>query len=116
LIDFEKNKKTLHVGSGGKYRIKTSKKKVRYNTIIILGLFFSKARLIFSKMINPELLIVLTVPIRLRKRLIKQFKRFLRKKYINVTFKVNSQKTFNGCRPAKKVRKKRRKFRLFKKI
>ena len=117
LIDLKKNK-TLHIGSGGKYKIKKSKKNLRFNSKYILSTFLKRAKVHFKR---EELLVVLIGPTRIKKILIKQLKYFFKKskkekKKLSLTIEVKPKKCFNGCRPPKKVRKKRRRIRLLKKI
>ena len=109
LIDL-KTKQTLHVGSGGKYKIKTSKKKLRYNSKIIVELFFKD---INKKINSEEVLINLIAPIKIKKLVLKQLYTFF-KKYTNLTINVTPKKCFNGCRPAKKIRKRKKGLRIFK--
>ena len=110
LVDLKSNK-TLIVGSGGKYKVKTSKKKLSYNIKIVLDLFFKD---ILEKLLpKEELLLNLISPLKIRKKIIRQLFTFLRKKR-NLTINIVPKKAFNGCRPPKKIRKRKKGLRIFK--
>lgn len=111
LVDMS-NKRTLHVGSGGKYNIKTSKKKIKFNSKSVLLTFFKEISSLLS--IKDEIFINIIGPVRVKKILIKQVKMFF-KETRNVFIKVDPKKCFNGCRPKKKIRKRKKGIRLFKK-
>jgi len=110
LVDLKSNK-TLIVGSGGKYKVKTSKKKLSYNIKIVLDLFFKD---ILEKLLpKEELLLNLISPLKIRKKIIRQLFTFLKKKR-NLTINIVPKKAFNGCRPPKKIRKRKKGLRIFK--
>lgn len=117
-----KTKKTLLVGSAGKFRVRMSKKLLRrYALDRILKIFFLKVeRLLTSR----GIIIYLVAPLRTRKRILKMVLRLRKYIFINrsdrlphpvktkgfraVLIKFFSKKIFNGCRPPKKKRKKRK--------
>jgi ribosomal protein S11 len=102
--------KILEVGSAGKYKVKVSKKTLRYNTKILVNIFLKKIR---SRLKRKHIIINLIGSSRIRKPLLKQiFKQFGIK--TSITASINSKKCFNGCRPRKKRRKKQRGLRIFK--
>ena len=103
------NNKTIQVGSAGKYKVKTSKKTLKFSCKIIVGFFLREIRQDLS---SKKILINLTGPITLRKSLIEQVTKSI--KGNSVTLNVNQKKCFNGCRPPKKRRKKQKGLRLFK--
>jgi hypothetical protein len=100
----------------GDFDIKCSKKSIKSKVIVFLNKFISN--------ISPKkvykysfLIITITAPKMLRKKILNTiyrsyvFKRFKGKRLI---LNINHKKIFNGCCPRKKIKKKRRKFRLFK--
>ena len=94
--------------STGTIALKTSKKSLKYNIKTTLKTFFKHIILILLK---NSLIIKLTSPKYLKKILLTQIKYFLKKqpKYLkkpHLIF-IQSKKCFNGCRPPKKIRKKR---------
>lgn len=101
--------KTLKVASSGKYKIKTSKKTLSYSTKNIISTFLEEI-----KKLSPDkrLLINLIGPTRIRKNVLKQISKYLKKKSIIIN--VEDKKCFNGCRPKKKKRKKQKGLRIFK--
>ncbi len=111
--------KTILVGSATKYRVAISRKRLKKNTINVLRPFYRQAK----RLLTPKGLIInLIGPKRLKRKIIK-FSKILRKfkikKIRGFTFfrpliiKIQNKKCFNGCRPAKKKRKKRKNFRIF---
>ena len=108
LKSLTKNK-TLKVGSSGKYKIRTSKKTLKFNSKIILGSFLNEIK---HEIKLGHLILNLTGPIRLRKKILKQMTKSLRRN--SLTININQKKCFNGCRPQKKRRKKQKGLRIFK--
>jgi ribosomal protein S11 len=102
--------KTLLTSSSGKYKIKTSKTKIRFSSSIILKSFLKE---ILPKIIDSKLLITVIAPKNLKKKIILQLQETLRNE--NIFIEVSEKKTFNGCRPKKQKRKKRKGLRIFKK-
>ena len=102
-------KVTKHTGSCGKYKIKTSKRKLKFVTKSLLKIFFEK----ISSLIKRKyfLHVNLISPKKVRRLMIKSLPSFEDK---SVVLDLKAKKCFNGCRPPKKVRKKRRRFRIFK--
>ena len=102
--------KIFEVGSGGKYKVKISKKTLRYNSKIIIGTFLRKIK---THLQGKQFLINLIGPVRMRKPLLKQiFEQFNSK--MSITVNLEPKKCFNGCRPKKKRRKKQRGLRIYK--
>jgi hypothetical protein len=88
----------LEVGSAGKYKVKVSKKTLRYNTKILIGIFLKKIKLRLQKNI---LLVNLIGPSRIRKPILKQvFEQFGIK--TSIIANINPKKCSNGCRLKKK--------------
>jgi ribosomal protein S11 len=94
--------------SSGKYKIKTSKKKLKYTFDLVLTRFFREIK----KKKHRGLIILITSPIRIRKKIINLVSLNFKKKFLLI--KVSKNKSFNGCRPPKKIRKKRRGLRILK--
>jgi len=101
--------KTIKVGSSGKYKVKTSKKTLKFSCKIILGFFLEEIK---HELKNKQTLITLTAPIKLRKSIIEQVSKYTHSSSLAVNFM--QKKCFNGCRPPKKKRKKQKGLRLFK--
>lgn len=144
---FSKNKKTLTIrikpnnvfctlknetnnkmisGSSTKYKIKMSKKTLRYNYKIVVRSFLEEAK----KMLKSNLLLVyMTAPKRVRRELLRMLKKKLlsskkslskssngkdKKMFNAVVFNFHAKKCFNGCRAKKKRRNKQRGLRIYK--
>jgi ribosomal protein S11 len=103
-------KKTLVHRSSGTYKLRTSKKNLKYNVKIMLQFFFKDIKDYFKN--EKNVLIEITCGIKIRKQIIKFWKQKIKKK--NVILQINEKKCFNGCRPPKKRRKKRTGLRIFK--
>jgi ribosomal protein S11 len=102
-------KKTISLGSSGIYKVKTSKKTLRYSTKVILEYFLKTIK----KELNSKKVIVNIIgPIRIRKAILKQLKKYFKKS--SLILNIENKKCFNGCRPKKKKRKKQKGLRVFK--
>jgi len=117
LINLKK-KKIFYSGSSGIFKIRTSKKQIRYTYKLIIKYFFEKLKLkkIEKKedfFLSQGLIINLLTPSKFRKRIIKSIYKNIkvRKK---ILINIQAKKCFNGCRALKKRRKKRFKFHIFK--
>jgi ribosomal protein S11 len=104
-----RNKKTILISSTGKYKIKTSKKKLKFTSKIILKSFLKEIK---NKIKTSNILLNIIAPKNLRKLIIDLFLKVLKNKSIIVN--IQNKKAFNGCRPKKQKRKKRKGLRLFK--
>ncbi len=98
------------------YNIKFTKRGIKSKVLAFLKKFVSSLR--YLKVQRYGFIVLnITTPKGLRKKVISLLsKSFLSKKFKNkkIIFNVKHQKVFNGCRSRKQVRKKRKKFRLFK--
>lgn len=103
------NSSTLYVTSSGKYKIKVSKKILKHNYKLILERFL---KIIKKNIKRSNVIIKLVVPVLFRKKVMDIFKKNLEFKKLLVVLK--ERKSYNGCRPVKKKRKKRVGFRLLK--
>jgi hypothetical protein len=100
---------TLKRVSSGVYRIKITKKRLKHTVCIVLQKFLNTIKSIIYR---RNLIITLTSPKFLRKKILKLFKdSFMHR---NIYIKINPLKCFNGCRPKKKKRKKRARLKIFK--
>lgn len=108
LIDVTK-KQIIYNKSAGIFKIPTSKKKIKFTHKIIILKFLS---LIKSKLGTNLIVIKIIGPIKIRKSIVKCLSINLKRK--NVILHTKPLKCFNGCRPAKKRRKKQKGLRIFK--
>ncbi len=111
-----KTNTVLRSFSSGSYKMKVSKKGIRNYSKLIANAFLKDLR---DKQIkfNKPLVAKIIAPVGIRKPLLTIFKNSLFKKFNQkkkLLLEVASKKVFNGCRPRKKVRKKRKGLRLFK--
>jgi hypothetical protein len=109
LLRKRKNNAVVNRCSSGKYKIKTSKKKMKHTFELVLNSFFSEINRNSS---SEGVVVSIISPIRIRKKLINLIFFNLKKKKLLI--KVLKKKSFNGCRPPKKIRKKRRGIRILK--
>jgi ribosomal protein S11 len=113
-------------GTCTKYKVKMSKKALRYNYKVILKSFLKETKRFLK---SKRILISVTSPKKIRRELLRILKTRLirRKKFARKTsgkkvryspdlllFRFNSKKCFNGCRVRKKRRKKQRGLRIYK--
>lgn len=103
--------KTLAAGSSGKYKIKTTRKKLRYAIKLVLRAFMME---VTSKFVFKTLIIKIVAPIKIRRHIVSFLSEVLKNKTKKLIIKIAHKKCFNGCRPAKKKRKKQKGLRIFK--
>jgi ribosomal protein S11 len=108
LRNFSRNK-TIYTTSAGKYNIKTSKKVVRFSSKLITQMFFEKIR---SYLTSKKSIINIIGPKKVKKSILEQVTNNF--KNTSLIVNVDSKKCFNGCRPPKKRRKKKKGLRIFK--
>lgn len=124
-ITTTKDNKTLHMCSSGKYKVKMSKKTLTYTYYWFLRRFFAKVKKLIrvpsvkktlkqGKKVSRRsgVIVNLVSPRKLTMNIVRTT-RYITKKRPFV-FKVIDKKIYNGCRPPKKVRKKRRRMRNYK--
>jgi len=106
------NNKILFTVSSGKYKINTTKKRLKYNLKIIIKFFLRDIKKYTEK--SKKILVDLILSLRIRKFIFRVLRKEFQKKHVVVHLKEN--KCFNGCRSVKKKRKKGLKFkyRIFK--
>lgn len=108
LVNFSENK-TLYSISSGNYKVKTSKKLLKHTFKLVLDRFF---RVIRKKVRNSRLIVSITSPTHLRKKVLDLV---ILHRISNILFlQIQKLKCYNGCRPAKKQRKKRKGLKLLK--
>lgn len=111
-----KTNTVLRSVSSGSYNMKVSKKGIRNYSKLIANAFLKDLR-DKSVKLNKPLIAKIIAPVGIRKPLLTIFKNSLFKKFNTkkrLLLEIASKKVFNGCRPRKKVRKKRKGLRLFK--
>lgn len=103
------NKKVLYSVSSGNYDIKTSKKFLKHTFKFVIERFF---RIVSKKIKNSNLIFNISSPIHLRKRVLD----IISLNRVNGSFivRIKKSKCYNGCRPPKKQRKKRKGLKLLK--
>ena len=121
----ETNNKMIS-GSSTKYKIKMSKKTLRYNYKIVVRSFLEDAKKMLK---NNFLLVYITAPKRVRRELLRMLKKKLlfskkslpkssngedKKMFNAIVFNFHAKKCFNGCRAKKKRRNKQRGLRIYK--
>lgn len=116
-----KQSKTMHTGSSGTYKIQISRRKFKkfYKTFLVI--FFLKIQKYCSEFNNT--IFNVTAPVKIRKNIckiiinnIKKARRLKKSKIKkqNILLYFKPKKCFNGCRAKKKIRKKRRLYRIYK--
>lgn len=113
LKDIKKNK-LISSSSAGKYKIKVSKKRLKYASKVVITNFFKELKQKSVHFVKP-IVLVLVSPSNLRKRVILdvlKVLKYVKKKRIIVYIKP--KKIFNGCRVKKQMRKKRKRFAIYK--
>lgn len=122
FLDLKKNK-ILQADSAGKYKLKTSKKNIKFNLPIVLSTFMKrleKNKLIYFQFKGKKskksfffanMIVKVIAKIRIRKSIFNRF--FYSSRGIRM-FYLQPKKCFNGCRAVKARRKKRLRFRIFK--
>jgi hypothetical protein len=113
------NKKTLQTGSSGTLKIKISKRKLKYFYKNLISIFFKKLKY-FCANLNTTIFKIIA-PIKLRKKIFKIIKKKIKifnkkklKENHTIIIDASPKKCFNGCRVKKKIKKKRRLYRIFK--
>lgn len=101
--------KTLYSCSSGKYRVKITRKKLRFGVKVVVSSFLKELK---SKIKSKNLIVLLSSPIKVRKVLLTHLSDVLKRRSLIV--KIKEKKCFNGCKPSKKKRKKRKGLRIFK--
>jgi ribosomal protein S11 len=101
--------KTLYITSSGKCNTKTSKKILKYSSKIVTQHFFEKIK---DNLRSNKFIVNIVAPQKIKKSILELIGNNLKNKCLIVN--VDPKKCFNGCRPAKKRRKKQKGLRIFK--
>ena len=106
---FANEQKVIYNRSSGIYKINISKKTLKFKHKIIVTKFITDVK----TYLNTEKLTIVEIkaPIRIRRLVVKQLSSLL--KEYHLVIKVQSAKSFNGCRPKKQKRKKQKGLRIF---
>lgn len=113
LKDVKLNK-LLCRSSAGKYKIKVSKKSLKYASKLIITNFFKELKKRKIYFLTP-LILVLVAPSNLKKKTLLTILRLL--KYIKnkrIMVFIKPKKVFNGCRVKKQIRKKQKRYAIYK--
>ena len=103
LIRLKKKSETILLVSAGILKLKVTKKKLKYISKILIENFLNKIKKIIRKKIS---ILNISGPIKIRKRILRQAIKTLKKNKMIIN--LEEKKSFNGCRPKKKRRKKRK--------
>ena len=79
----------------------------------IIKIFYSKINTLLNQNNINSIFIEIIAPLKVKKNLIKKLS-FFKKKKKNLIINIKSKNFFNGCIPPKKIRKRKRKMRIFK--
>lgn len=104
----------LYRVSAGQYKLNVSKKNLRYASNLILSNFFRDLK---EKeiAISQILVIVLVAPLSLRRNIITTIFNLLKNvEDKRIAFFVKPKKFFNGCRAKKQIRKKQKRYAIYK--
>jgi hypothetical protein len=107
-----KNNKIIYVGSSGIYKCKSSQRKMKFVLKNVIKIFYTKINTLLDNETNL-IFVEITTPLKVRRILIKSLSLFKKKKK-NLVINIKPKKCFNGCVPPKKVRKRKKKMRIFK--
>lgn len=113
LRNTQKNK-LICQASAGKYKVKVSKKSLKYSSKIIITNFFRELK---QKNVNfsKPILLVIVAPSNLKKKMllnVLNLLKYVKNKRIIVVLKA--KKIFNGCRAKKQIRKKQKRHAIYK--
>lgn len=101
--------KILYNISTGMIKLKTTKKKLKFNLKIFLFSFFKKV----VKRLKTNLIVNIIAPKIYKKLILKQIQKYIKNQRF-LLINIDPRKIFNGCRPSKKIKKKRRLIRYIK--
>lgn len=88
--------------NSGSLKLKVTKKRIKYMFSLVVSKFLSLVK--FSK--SDNLLLFISCPVRMRKKVIRRLAFLFNQRSTFISF--YNRKSYNGCRPAKKTRKKRK--------
>ena len=99
--------KTISITSAGKLKLKVTKRKLKYVSAFLIKEFIKQIKPTVAKKTS---LLVLSAPIKLRKKILKQL--IMGMKNTRLIINIPDKKCFNGCRPKKQRKKKRKGLRI----
>jgi len=99
--------KTLILLTSGILKLKLTKRKLKFVSKIIIKKFIRNLKKIVA---NRTVLLTISGPVKIKKQVLKQFVKKL--KSTGLIIFIKSKKSFNGCRPRKARKKKRKGFRI----
>ena len=110
--------KLLFAKSAGYYKLKVSKKISKFNQLLILKKYLKEIKKVIRKhkKKNQKFIIFLKafLPLKLRQKAVNFINNVYKTQVEMLLYKFLEKKAFNGCRPKKKKRKKRKGLRIFK--
>lgn len=112
----KENKNTI-IDNAGNYRISITKKHLKFRSNLFLKNIFKKLTRLkpLKKQRVLNIYLKLNILKKAKKPVLAKLKTFLKKyKYKNIMLEIESKKCFNGCRPLKKKRHRRKGLRIFK--
>jgi ribosomal protein S11 len=106
-----KSNKTEIIYSAGLLGIKTSKRKLKFSSRVVIDKFLKRLN---TRTRRKSVLINISGPKRIRNKILLYFIKSLRKaRTAKIIANIIPKKIFNGCRSKKQKRKKRKGFRIF---
>lgn len=113
-----KSNKIIYATSTGKEKLKASKKNLRFISKVLLTKFFERVKqsIVGIERVDSfsRVLVTLIVPKKSRKFLLIVLQSFFKRQKTAITLHFKENKCFNGCRPKKQQRKKRKGFKHLK--
>jgi ribosomal protein S11 len=107
----QRSNKTEIIYSAGLLGIKTSKRKLKFSSRVVIDKFLKRLN---TRTRRKSVLINISGPKRIRNKILLYFIKSLRKaRTAKIIVNIIPKKIFNGCRSKKQKRKKRKGFRIF---
>jgi hypothetical protein len=103
--------KSIEVANTGLYKLKTTKKRLKFNIKLILFSFLKSLKQRSIKF-KDGLILNIVAPVRIRKEITTLISKIFKRETILINYKA--KKCFNGCRVPKKKRKKSRGLKILK--
>lgn len=101
--------------SAGIYKLKVSKKTLKFNTLRIIKQFFNEIKRFLKPIKHKQIFYLkLSSPIRIRLKIFRIFIQSTKRHSVMRFINILEKKAFNGCRPIKTKRKKGKGLRVFK--
>ena len=107
--------KMIFMRSAGIYKLKVSKKTLKFNTLRIIKQFFNELKRFLKPIKQKQIFYLkLSAPLRIRLKIFRIFIQATKRHYMLRFINILEKKAFNGCRPVKAKRKKGKGLRIFK--